>query len=170
MIEKAVACHNTLNCRTRQRRYNDSPQGFTGYETKGDRTVFHSVPHAVPHSRNEDSYPDLLRNSSDFFGPLAHLRKKHIVLDLPREWQSGFLELRKNRRENLCSSSTTVERLPGASVSLPALDRAPLHLLHWGSAKGRWERGHSQCREQASAAYRRQQKSCLVKRAGLRCG
>jgi hypothetical protein len=48
-----------------------APQGFTDFENKGDMTVFHSDPHAIPHSQNKDSYPDLRRTSSDFFGPVG---------------------------------------------------------------------------------------------------
>ena len=45
------------------------PQGFTTNENKGDITVFHSIPHAIPHTRNKDSYLDLLRTS--FWGNLG---------------------------------------------------------------------------------------------------
>jgi len=60
-----------------------APQGFTGDENKGDVAVFHIVPQTVPHTRNKDSYPDLLRTSSDFLGPLGTLRKG-------TSWQSSF--------------------------------------------------------------------------------
>lgn len=47
------------------------PQGFMGYETKGDITVFNSYPHTLPHSRNKNSYPDCrvrFRTFSGAFG------------------------------------------------------------------------------------------------------
>jgi protein ImuB len=46
-----------------------TPQGFTTNENKGDIMVFHSIPHAIPHTRNKDSYLDLLRTS--FWGNLG---------------------------------------------------------------------------------------------------
>jgi hypothetical protein len=46
-----------------------APQGFTTNENKGDIMVFHSIPHAIPHTRNKDSYLDLLRTS--FWGNLG---------------------------------------------------------------------------------------------------
>lgn len=32
-----------------------APQGFTGIANKGDKTVFHIVPHALPRTRNKDT-------------------------------------------------------------------------------------------------------------------
>jgi hypothetical protein len=40
-----------------------APQGFTGVANKGDVTVFHSVPHVIPRTRNKDSYSDSTRTS-----------------------------------------------------------------------------------------------------------
>jgi hypothetical protein len=34
-----------------------APQGFTGIENKGDKLIFHSFPHLVPHARNKDCVP-----------------------------------------------------------------------------------------------------------------
>jgi hypothetical protein len=36
-----------------------APQGFTSIANKGDRCVFHILPHVLPQTRNEDSNSDL---------------------------------------------------------------------------------------------------------------
>jgi len=57
------------------------PQGFTDVENKGDMVVFHSFPQTVPHTRNKDSYPDLLHTSLDFFGlPVWHHARRASLL------------------------------------------------------------------------------------------